>query len=77
MIASPKNSQLDRMSVHTTAVRAVQVGENDLTMIFLQLGVQPTDTFIVQLNHVVFFTANRDRRFDISKDSSSFQALQH
>ncbi len=42
----PENSQLDRMPVHSTAIGAVQIREDHLTMIFLQLGMQPTDAFI-------------------------------
>ena len=71
----PQDSQLHRMTVDSTAVRAVQVGENHLTLIFLKLGMQPADSFVIQLDGIVFFTTDRDRRLNTAEDTPPFKAF--
>jgi hypothetical protein len=65
------------MTIDTAAVGAVQVREDHLALVFLQLGMQPADAFIVQLNIVVLFATDGDRSFQVAKQAAAFQPFEN
>ena len=75
MVSGTQYPQLNRMSIDTTAVRAVQIRENHLPMIVLQFGMQTTDTFVVQLHSVHFPPPDGDRSVKVTKNAAAFKAL--
>ncbi len=77
LIADPQDVHLNRMSVDPRAVRAFQVGQNDTAAVFLDFGVKAAHPFIVQLNSIVFFATDRDRRLNVAQDTPTFHSLQY
>ena len=77
MITRLQDSQMNRVSVDTTAVCTVQIRQDHLATVFLNFGVNPTDAFIVQLNRVVVFTANGDRGLKTRIDAASLQSFKN
>ena len=75
MIARPQDTQLYGMPVDSAAVRAVQIREDHIALVFLKLGVQSTNTLVIQLYVIHFFTPNGDRRLEIAKNGASFEAF--
>ena len=69
--------QLHRVSVDATAVGTVQVCEDDAAVIFLQFRVQATDTFVIQLHIVDFFTSDSDRWLQVAVNPTSLKTLQY
>ena len=76
LVAGFEHSELDRSSVDSCSVGAVEVGEDNSAAIFLDLGVEAADPFVVELDSVVVFSADRDRSFDRLEDFASFESFE-
>ena len=76
VVTGTHHVQLHRVPIDSAAVCAVQVCEDDVAMIFLQLGVQATDAFVIQLHIVDFLTPDRDRWLQVAVNPTSLKTLQ-
>ena len=76
LVTGLQNSQLHRSTVDTGTVGTVEIGQDDVITIFLELGVEAADTFVVELNAVVVFAADCHGCLDIGKDTTTFEAFE-
>jgi len=65
------------MPVNSTAIGAVQIGENDCAVIILQFGMHPADSLVVELDVVFFLTTNCDGSLQIAMDTSTLSPFQY
>ena len=68
---------MNGMPVNPTAIGAVQVRKDHISLIVLKLGVQPTNSFVVQLHAVHFFAPDGDRSLKVAKNAAAFKALKN
>ena len=64
LMTSPwrRNPELDVLAVDFRPVGALQIGEHELALVFLDLDVKAADAVVVELDGVAFFAADGDRR---------------
>ena len=60
-VAEPQDAQLRVFAVDAGAVGALQVGEHQLALVFLDLEVEAADPLVVELDRVAFLAADGDR----------------
>ena len=76
-IAKPQNAQLDVLPIYARAIGAFQVGEHELTHVFLNLDMEAADPFIVKLNGIAFLAADRDGRWQHFIDAAPIGPVQN
>lgn len=77
LISGSEDADLYWVTIDPAAVGAVEIGEQDRPLIFLEFGVQPADPFVVELYRVHFLAANRDGGLKIAKDPPSFKPFKN
>lgn len=68
---------MHRVTIDPATVGAVEIREQDRSLIFLEFGVQSADPFVVELYRVHFLAANRDGGLKIAKDPPSFKPFKN
>ena len=68
-------TDLHDMPVHTGAVGAFQVGEDQVVAILLDLGMVTTDALVVEPEEVSFFAANRERHGQVAEEPAFIDAV--
>jgi hypothetical protein len=76
-VAVPQDAELDILAVDLGAVRAFQVGQHDLVLVFLNLDVKPAHALVVQLQRVALLAANRHRRLQLVEDAAAIGPIEH
>ena len=76
-VARAEHPNLHALAVDLRAVGALQVGQHDLVLVFLDLQVEAADPFVVELEGVAFLAADGKRRGHVGEDSPPVGAVQY
>ncbi len=77
LISGSEDTDLHWMTIDAAAVGAVEICEQDRSLIFLEFGVQATDPFVIQLYSVHFLTTDRDGGLEVAKDPPPFKPFKN
>ena len=64
------------MPVDPRAVRAVQVGQDHPSAVFLNLDVKAAHALVVELDRIVFFAPDGNRSRQVAENSAPLEPLQ-
>lgn len=70
-VAVANDPHLDVFAVDLRAVGALQVGGNDLVVVFLELEVVTADPLVVELDRVALLAADRHRRGQVGEHTAA------
>ena len=76
LVARPQPANLDRRAVHARAVGAVEVGQDDVAVFHLDLGVEPADALVVEPQAVAFLAADGDGDWEVLVDPALVHAFE-
>ena len=68
---------MDALAIDLGAIGALQVGEDQFAVVFLDLEVEATDPLVVELNGIAFLPADRQRRGNVSEVPPPIGAIQN
>jgi len=72
----PQPADLYDAAVDAGAVGAFEVGEDDVAVVFLDLGVEAADALVVEPHEVAFLAADGDRRGEVAEHAAAVHPLQ-
>lgn len=71
-----KNPQVSVVAVDLGAVRAIEIGEHDLVLVFLDLEMEATDALVGELDVIPLLAADGDRGGNVLVKPSTVSAVQ-
>src|SRR2546422_2454017 len=75
-VAHSHDTELDRLTIHSRPVRTIQIGQDDLPLIFLDLCMEPADPLVVELDQVAFLTADGDRGEHVAENPAAVHSVE-
>ena len=76
-IAEAEDAKLGVLAVDAGAVGALQVGEHELALIFLDFEMEAADALVVELDGVAFLAADGDGRLKLLEHLAAVGAVEH
>ena len=68
---------MDALAVDLGAVGALQVGQDQLALVFLDLQVEAADPLVVELDGIAFLPAHGQRRGNLVEGPPAISAIQN
>ena len=72
-----QNPQLDVLSINLRPVGALQVGQHEAIVVFLDFDMKAADPFVVELDGIAFLAADCHRSGQTIKYSPAIGAIEH
>src|SRR5208283_6146319 len=76
-VPGPQPPDLHRVAVDPGAVGAFQVGQDDVAVVMLDLGVKAANPFIVEPEQVALLAADRQGDGQLAEDAALVDSLEH
>ena len=76
-VAGPQPADLHDVAVDAGAVGAFQVGQDDVAVVELDLGVEAADALVVEAEEVAFLPADGDGGGQVAEDAALVDAFEH
>jgi hypothetical protein len=64
-VAEAEDAKLAILTIHSSSVGAFEIGEYQVVVVFLDLAMEPADSFVVELDGIPFLATYGDRRPEI------------
>src|SRR5262249_33629575 len=76
-VARAQAADLHDVAVDAGAVGALEVGDDDLGVVELHLGVESADALVVEAEDVAFLAADGHGRLEVAEDAALVDAFEH
>ena len=76
-VARPDEAEMDALAVDLGAVGALQVGKDQLAVVFLDLQMEAADPLVVELDGIAFLAADGQRRGNVVEVPPAIGAVQN